>query len=107
MGDGSSNSLNEDDENLLDDDTDEQEWGLGKDMELFEVSAKDDVGIQSLFDCVITSIIAKKDVIEERNELKRRDSVFLSEVSPPKWAAQAAEEEAKEKTRKGGSWACC
>ncbi|TFL05545.1 P-loop containing nucleoside triphosphate hydrolase protein [Pterulicium gracile] len=107
LGDGSSGSLHEEDENLLDDDTDEQEWGLGKDMELFEVSAKDDLGIQSLFDSVITSIIAKKDVIDERNELKRRDSVFLSEVSPPKWAAQAAEEEAKEKTRKGGSWACC
>lgn len=37
----SSNSLNEDDE---DPDTDDQEWGLHKGMELFEVSSKDDSG---------------------------------------------------------------
>ena len=41
----SSNSINEDDEDALDDD--EQEWGLHKGMELFEVSSKDDFG-QSL-----------------------------------------------------------
>lgn len=28
----------------MDDETDEQEWGLSKGMELFEVSAKDDTG---------------------------------------------------------------
>lgn len=37
----SSNSLNEDDE---DPDTNDQEWGLHKGMELFEVSSKDDFG---------------------------------------------------------------
>lgn len=51
LGDGSSGSLHEEDENLLDDDTDEQEWGLGKDMELFEVSAKDDLGQCCYFVC--------------------------------------------------------
>jgi hypothetical protein len=40
-----SNSLNEDDERGLDeDDDDDREWGLSKGMELFEVSAKDDLG---------------------------------------------------------------
>jgi small GTP-binding protein len=105
LGDSSSNSLNEDDEDR-DDDTD-QEWGLGRDMELFEVSAKDDIGIQSLFDSVIATIIAKKDIIESQNEVKRRDSIFLSEVSTPAWAAQAAEEEAKQKGKSSGSWSCC
>lgn len=37
--DTSSNSINEDDE-----EEDDQEWGLHKGMELFEVSAKDAVG---------------------------------------------------------------
>lgn len=42
IGDGSSNSLPEDDEE--EETSDEQEWGLAKGMELFEVSAKDDFG---------------------------------------------------------------
>lgn len=41
-GDSSSNSHNEDDEDLYD--VDSPEWGLEKGMELFEVSAKDDTG---------------------------------------------------------------
>lgn len=40
-GDNSSNSIEEADEN---EDEDEREWGLSKGMELFEVSAKDDLG---------------------------------------------------------------
>jgi len=50
-----------------------------------------------LFDALILAIIAKKDVIEQENELKRRDSVILPSVTPPMWAAQADEEEAREK----------
>jgi len=44
-GESSSNSIQEDDENALDDRSEELEWGLSKGMELFEVSAKDDLGI--------------------------------------------------------------
>lgn len=76
-------------------------------MELFEVSAKDDIGISHLFTSLITAIIEKKDSIEEENELKRRDSVFLTAI--PNWAAQADEEEAREKeliASKAG-WSCC
>jgi hypothetical protein len=51
-----------------------------------------------LFDALIVSIIAKKDVIEQENELKRReDSIILPSVTPPMWAAQADEEEEREK----------
>lgn len=103
----SSNSqFAEDDE---DDETDSREWGLEKGMELFEVSAKDDMGITHLFSCLISAIITRKDVIERENELKRRDSVFLSTVSTPTWSAQADEEEAREKERLAakGSWSCC
>jgi hypothetical protein len=42
-GDGSSNSIDEVDEEAIEDDSD-CEWGLSKGMELFEVSAKDDTG---------------------------------------------------------------
>lgn len=43
LGDSSSNSYHDDDDD--EDDEDTQEWGLEKGMELFEVSAKDDVGM--------------------------------------------------------------
>jgi GTPase SAR1 family protein len=42
--DNSSNSIEEAEE----DEEDDREWGLSKGMELFEVSAKDDIGTQSL-----------------------------------------------------------
>ncbi|KAG2013385.1 GTP-binding protein RAB5 [Coprinopsis cinerea AmutBmut pab1-1] len=103
--DNSSNSIEEEDESG----DDEREWGLSKGMELFEVSAKDDFGIQNLFDHLISAIILRKDAIERENELRKRDSVFLSTVSQPTWAAQADEEEAREKAQqqRAGSWNCC
>ncbi|KAG6918230.1 hypothetical protein DXG01_015823 [Tephrocybe rancida] len=107
-GETSSNSINEDDEDAVDFESEDQEWGLSKGMELFEVSAKDDLGIENLFEHLISAIIVKKDIIEQENELKKRDSVFLSNISSPVWAAQAEEEEARVKAAKGsGSWACC
>jgi len=92
-----------------DDELDEREWGLEKGMELFEVSAKDDMGITQLFDALIVAIIAKKDIIEQENELKRRDSIILPSVTPPMWAAQAEEEEAREKAaaRSHAARGCC
>ncbi|KAI9063156.1 ras-domain-containing protein [Trametes sanguinea] len=107
IGDGSSNSVPEDDEDA--DVGDDQEWGLRKGMELFEVSAKDDIGIQQLFDSLIEAIIQKKDKIEQENEIKRRDSVLLSSSATPVWAAQADQEEAREKARAatGQTWSCC
>ncbi|KAF4602387.1 hypothetical protein EYR40_005592 [Pleurotus pulmonarius] len=109
LGDGSnSNSIEEVDEDALANEEDDQEWGLHKGMELFEVSAKDDLGIQNLFDHLITAIILRKDRIEEENDLKKRDSVVLSTISTPTWTAQAEAEEAREKAeRSSGSWSCC
>lgn len=105
-GETSSNSINEENEYAVEDD--DLEWGLSKGMELFEVSAKDDTGIQQLFEHLIEAIIARKDIIEQENELKKRDSVFLTEFSTPAWAAQAEEEEARVKAqRSSGSWSCC
>ncbi|PPR02468.1 hypothetical protein CVT24_002017 [Panaeolus cyanescens] len=101
QNDNSSNSIEEVDE----DEDDDREWGLSKGMELFEVSAKDDTGIQNLFDHLISAIIQRKDIIEQENELKKRDSVFLSSISTPAWSSQADEEEALEKARRG--WSCC
>ncbi|KAK7061432.1 P-loop containing nucleoside triphosphate hydrolase protein [Favolaschia claudopus] len=115
LQDSSSNSLNEDDENAVvdtEEEEDEPEWGLSRGMELFEVSAKDDVGIQNLFDHLIAAIILKKDRIEKENELKKRDSVFLSASAAPAWSAQAEEEEAREKAERervarAASWGGC
>ncbi|RPD67087.1 ras-domain-containing protein [Lentinus tigrinus ALCF2SS1-7] len=108
IGDGSSHSLPEDEDEDAEHGED-QEWGLRKGMELFEVSAKDDFGIQHLFDSLIDAIIQKKDKIERENEIKRRDSVLLSSSATPVWAAQADQEEAREKARAaaGSSWSCC
>ena len=53
-------------------------------------------GVDQLFNSLIAAIIKRKDAIEEENELKKRDSVFLSPLATPVWAAQADEEEAKE-----------
>jgi hypothetical protein len=111
------------------DELDEREWGLEKGMELFEVSAKDDtgmsvclsvsssgilnakcaVGITQLFDALILAIIAKKDIIEQENESKRHDSVILTSTPTPTWAAQADEEEAREKeaARSHAARSCC
>ena len=67
------------------------------------------LGIQHLFDSLIGAIIEKKDMIERENEIKRRDSVMLSTSATPVWAAQADQEEAREKARvtSGSSWSCC
>lgn len=104
-GDASSTSqLAEDDDP---DDTDDQEWGLEKGMELFEVSAKDDIGVQQLFDSLLAAIIKRKDAIEAENELKKRDSVYLTPATTPVWAAQADAEEKAQATVASASWRCC
>jgi predicted GTPase len=107
LHDSSSNSIEEEEEE--EGPQEEQEWGLTKGMELFEVSAKDDLGIHTLFDHLITAIIQRKDVIEKENELKKRDSVLLSAVATPTWSAQAEEEEAREKAKSftTNGWSCC
>lgn len=46
VADGSSNSMDEEEEET--DEASDQEWGLDKGMELFEVSAKDDTGTRSV-----------------------------------------------------------
>ncbi|TFK56159.1 ras-domain-containing protein [Heliocybe sulcata] len=102
VADTNSNSVEDDDVY----EEEQEEWGTGRDMVLFEVSAKDDSGIQQLFDSVIQAIIDRRDVIERENELKKRDSVFLSS-STPTWAGGSDEEEEFEKPRQASSWSCC
>lgn len=109
QGDNSSNSIEEEDEYAVDADSEEQEWGLSKGMELFEVSAKDNMGIQSLFDHLISAIIVRKDAIEQENDFRKRDSVLLTSVCTPIWSTQADEEEARQiaQQQRSGSWNCC
>ncbi|KZW03865.1 ras-domain-containing protein [Exidia glandulosa HHB12029] len=90
----------------------EREWGLEKDMKLFEVSAKDSRGIESLFGELIGAIIARRDVIEQERIKRERDSVVLNGMSPT-WNSVAEEEEMLEKERqkgtagKGWGGGCC
>ncbi|CAE7146336.1 unnamed protein product [Rhizoctonia solani] len=91
-----------DDVVVEDDETEEEEsWGLGKGMQLREVSAKDDRGVQNLFDAIIKEIIKRKDVLERDRIAKERDSIMLS----PSWGRVAEEEEVASKRKGGGS--CC
>jgi hypothetical protein len=55
------------------------------------------------------AIIAKKDTIEQENELKGQGSVTLTSITTPMWAAQADEEEAREKeaARSRAARGCC
>ncbi|CAE6434794.1 unnamed protein product [Rhizoctonia solani] len=90
-----------DDVVVEDDETEEEEsWGLGKGMQLREVSAKDDRGVQNLFDAIIKEIIKRKDVLE-RDRIAKEDSIMLS----PSWGRVAEEEEAATSRKSGGS--CC
>ena len=61
------------------------------------------LGIQQLFEHLITAIILRKDIIEKENELKKRDSVFLDSISTPSWSNPPVEAGYKS----SGSWNCC
>ncbi|KAL1743924.1 P-loop containing nucleoside triphosphate hydrolase protein [Schizophyllum fasciatum] len=105
--DSGSDSINEDEGNTVVEERDEPEWGLTQGMQLFEVSAKDDTGIEQLFESLIGAIIRKKDSIERENDLKKRDSVCLTSTAPA-WSAQADAEEAREKSvQSSGRWGSC
>jgi hypothetical protein len=67
------------------------------------------LGISQLFDALILAIIEKKDMIEQENVVKGRGSVMLTSVTTPTWAAQADEEEAREKeaARSHAARSCC
>jgi len=89
-----------------DEDEEEESWGLGKGMELREVSAKDDRGVQNLFKAIITQIIKRKDVIERERVARERDSIMLgNSVLDPSWGRVAEQEEAAQTRRGRGS--CC
>ncbi|KAB5592399.1 Ras-like GTP-binding protein RYL2 [Ceratobasidium theobromae] len=90
-----------------DEDGEEGSWGLGKGMELREVSAKDDRGVKTLFDAIIMQIIKRKDLIERERLARERDSIVLNSNSllNPSWGHIAEKEEAA-MSRKGGM-SCC
>ncbi|GJJ07580.1 hypothetical protein Clacol_001783 [Clathrus columnatus] len=87
-----------------DKDDSETSWGLEKGMRLFEVSAKDDRGIKLLFDSLIAAIIAKRNIIRER-EWNNRDSIILTDPSAPTWDVVANEEAVRQ--RKAMRSSCC
>ncbi|KAH7100542.1 ras-domain-containing protein [Auriculariales sp. MPI-PUGE-AT-0066] len=91
---------------------DGSEFGLGKNIRLFEVSAKDAQGIETLFASLISAIIARRDVIEQERIKRERDSVVLNGIAPT-WNGVAEEEEMLQKERqkaaasRGWGGGCC
>lgn len=63
------------------------------------------LGVQQLFEHLISAIIVRKDIIERENELKKRDSVFLD--STPSWSKPPTEVDYDNKAQRAGSWNCC
>lgn len=98
--------IKEEEEGDSDSDDSVLEWGVQENMKLFEVSAKDDKGVQQLFEHLIRGIIAKRGIIEKEREQRERDSVYLtSDIPSPSWAAVADEEEARQAD--GQQWSTC
>lgn len=91
---------------IEDDEEEEGSWGLGKGMELREVSAKDDRGVKNLFDAIITQILKRKDSIERERLDKESNSIVLgSDPLTPSWG-RVAEAEAAAMSRKRGVTCC-
>lgn len=101
-----SSSFREDPEE--DEDEDETSYGLEKGMELFEVSSKDNQGVQDLFAHLIKNIIQRRDIIEREKDLRTRDSIALSTV--PTWGNMTDNGDQAvpaSPAQKNGGWSCC
>ena len=99
------------DDGNLDSANDEELYPLEKGMELFEVSAKDNAGVQNLFAHLIDNIIRRRDLIESERVDRERNSVVLNPM--PSWrndtdgdASRTSLDEA-DAYRKNGGWSCC
>jgi len=84
-------------------------WALGKGIELYEVSSKDDQGVQALFQHLIGSIIQRRDIIESERERRERNSVLLTE---PILSWQSGDQELRKNTNYNATsstngWSCC
>lgn len=94
----------------------EEEWPLERGMALFEVSAMDGRGVQTLFDHLLANIIERKETIQRERALRERNSVMLdtsaSECSSASGPGSAGKSERAAGTAgisgfsKGG-WSCC
>ncbi|KAG8758225.1 hypothetical protein FRC14_000472 [Serendipita sp. 396] len=81
---------------------DEPEWGLGKYMQLFEVSAKDASGIQTLFNAILAAVMERREAIEAERKARERDSVLLHVP----YGTVPEEDESKDKDAPQRSWCC-
>lgn len=89
-------------EAVTDDDEEDDEWGLGRYMQLFEVSAKDSSGIDSLFDTILSAVIQKREAIEAERQARVRDSILLHVHS-----SVPEEDEPTKETPQRNAWSCC
>lgn len=72
-------------------------------IEISEVSAKDDEGIEDVFLAVTRRLVERKAQIERERMMRERDSVHLG-VGAMESALQAQEDQ---RAKGGSSWSCC
>lgn len=96
-----------------DSEEEEEPWALEKGMELFEVSAKDNEGVQNLFAHLISNIIRRRDYIEGEMAARDRNSVMLASPAPT-WGGISdgsdgtrTNPDINDVARKNGGWSCC
>ena len=121
LGRGSEEAVSDEEENSdeVGLEEEEAEWGLGRYMRLFEVSAKDASGecfllmimwlyaeacegIESLFGAILGAVCERREIIDAERRARERDSILLHSSYGP----VPEEDEGREKENPR-SWACC
>ncbi|KAF8342035.1 P-loop containing nucleoside triphosphate hydrolase protein [Cantharellus anzutake] len=85
----------------------EELYPLEKGMELFEVSSKDDEGVQALFAHLIDSIIQRRDIIEGERLARGRNSVMLDGGTGMRGDGEDGDDATLPDPRRSGGWSCC
>ena len=83
----------------------EEIYPLENGMEIFEVSSKDDEGVQALFAHLIHNIIRRRNIIEKERLDRERDSVMLG-GGAGRWSEDDDDTVSATNHRRGG-WSCC
>lgn len=86
----------------------EEVYPLENGMELFEVSSKDDEGVQALFAHLIQSIIRRREIIEKDRLARERGSIVLGSGAG-RWSEDDDDDDtvSARDRRKARGWSCC
>jgi len=86
----------------------EEVYPLENGMELFEVSSKDDEGVQALFAHLIQNIIRRREIIDKDRLARERGSIILGSGAG-KWSEDEDDDDtvSARDHRKARGWNCC